>query len=254
MLNRAHHLALTLVTTFTLLNTCLADSNALSPINRSTEITPFEVEYSVGNNLINAGIAKLKLKSNGDEWIYSLKTEPSGIFRLTGRGRIHEVSTISVSNEKLIPKSYSYKQSDNAKKRNIDAIFNWKKQELTIKRKGEEEIEALTDPVLDRLSVTLAIMTQVRNGFSRAEMQVLDAGKIKTMQFINEGRQRLKTKLGTLQTIVVRRLRKGSSRETLTWFAPSLNYVPVQIEQLKRGELVARLKITKLVDPRGTKK
>ena len=209
-------------------------------------IEPFEVEYSVGNNLINAGKAKLTLKNRGDEWVYSLVTEPSGIFRLTGKGRIHEVSVINVTQEKLLPKSYSYRQGGNQKRRDVDASFNWQDQELTIKRKGEEETELLTDPIIDRLSVTLTVMDLVRKGFSSAELQVLDAGKIKTMRFINEGTSRVRTRLGTFDAVVVRRAREGSSRETVTWFAPELNYVPVQIEQLKRGELVARLKIHRL--------
>lgn len=223
-----------------------ADTTALDVAKPNNDIAPFHVEYTVGNNLINAGIAKLSLKSNGNEWVYSLITEPSGIFRLTGKGHIQEVSVINVTHEQLIPKSYSYKQAGNEKKRNIEAIFNWKDQELKIKRKGEEETEVLKDPILDRLSVTLTVMKLVRQGFSQAELQVLDNGKVKSMMFINEGTQKLNTKLGTFETVVVRRIREGSSRETLTWFAPELNYVPVQIEQLKRGNLVARLKINKL--------
>lgn len=223
-----------------------ADSTALEFSTVDHKIAPFYVEYTVGNNLINAGIAKLSLKSNGNEWIYSLITEPSGIFRLTGKGHIQEVSVINVTQEQLIPKSYSYKQAGDEKKRNVEATFNWKDQELKIKRKGQEETEELKDPILDRLSVTLTVMELVRQGFSQAELQVLDNGKVKSMTFINEGTQKLNTKLGTFKTVVVRRVREGSSRETLTWFAPELNYVPVQIEQLKRGDLVARLKINKL--------
>ncbi len=223
-----------------------AQTTELKDNKKRSNLNPFYVEYVVGNNLINAGIAKLSLKMQANnEWIYSLKTEPSGIFRLTGKGRIHEVSIISLTDEQFVPKSYSYKQADDSKRRNIDAQFNWESNELTIKRKGEEAIERLTDPILDRLSVTLAVMEEVRNGFSRAEMQVLDNGSVKTMHFINEGGRSIKTRIGTFDTILVRRIREGSSRETLTWFAPELNYIPVQIEQLKKGKLVARLKIDK---------
>ncbi|HBR98460.1 MAG TPA: hypothetical protein DD979_13955 [Gammaproteobacteria bacterium] len=223
-----------------------ADTPSPLEIGDTKLITPFHVEYTVGNNLINAGVAKLTLEAQGDEWVYSLVTKPSGIFKLTGKGRIHEVSVINVTQEQLIPQRYSYRQAGDQKKRDVDAVFNWQNQELTIKRKGKEETEVLTDPILDRLSVTLTVMELVRKGFSSAELQVLDAGKIKTMQFINDGTERVDTKLGTLDTIVVRRVREGSSRETITWFAPDLNYVPVQIEQRKRGKLVARLKINKL--------
>ncbi|MDO6462402.1 DUF3108 domain-containing protein [Granulosicoccaceae sp. 1_MG-2023] len=215
--------------------------------NRIGSFKPFYVEYTVGNNLINAGIATLSLQAGDGEWVYSLKTEPAGIFRLTGKGRINEVSVLSVTQDKeLIPHSYSFSQAGDEKRRNVEADFNWEAQELTIRHRGEEATEELTDPILDRLSVTLTVMDLVREGFERADLQILDGGKIKAMSFINEGRQTVDTALGSFDTIVVRRIREGSSRETVTWFAPELDYVPVMIEQLKRGELVARLKIRKL--------
>ncbi len=229
-----------------LLPNAYSQSTALAIDKEQHPLKPFYVEYIVGNNLLNAGTAKLSLKMQVDnQWIYSLKTEPSGIFRLTGKGRIHEVSIVSKNKQQYVPRSYFYKHGEDNKRRNIDAQFNWQDQELTIMRKGEEEVEHLTDPILDRLSVTLAVMDKVRKGFDQAEILVLDNGSVKNMQFINEGTALLKTKLGTFNTVIVRRIREGSSRETITWFAQELNYIPVQIEQLKRGKLVARMKINK---------
>ena len=218
-----------------------------SDSTRIGSFTPFYVEYTVGNNLINAGIATLSLQAGDGQWVYSLKTEPAGIFRLTGKGRINEVSVLSITqDEEIIPRSYSFSQAGDEKRRNVEADFNWESKELTIKHRGEEETEELKDPILDRLSVTLTVMDLVRDGFDQADLQILDGGKVKSMTFINAGSQKVETELGTFDTVVVRRVREGSSRETVTWFAPELNYVPVMIEQLKRGELVARLKIHKL--------
>jgi len=212
------------------------------------DITPFEIEYEVGNNLIAAGSAKLSLSRRGDEWIYSLNTRPSGIFKLTGKGKIQEIAVINVSKEQsLQTKRYTFRQ-DEEDKRSVDAWFNWENNELKYKKRGEETVEKINDPILDRLSVTLAIMEQLRTGFQRAELQVFDSGRIKTVVFDNEGTEQMKTALGTVEVIKIRSYNRDGDRrrETITWFAPSLDYVPVVFEHLKRGKLVARLTITKL--------
>ncbi len=213
-----------------------------------SDITPFEIEYEVGNNLISAGSATLSLTRKDDEWVYSLTTKPSGIFKLTGKGKIQEISIINVTDEEsLQPSRYTYRQDEEAK-RSVDAWFNWDDNELTYKKRGEEVVEEIRDPIMDRLSVTLAIMEQLREGFTRAELQVFDNGRVKTVVFDNEGTETMNTKLGRVEVVRVRSYNKepSPSRETITWFAKDFDFVPVRIEQHKRGKLVARLNLRKL--------
>ncbi|MEE9321061.1 MAG: DUF3108 domain-containing protein [Granulosicoccus sp.] len=216
-------------------------------------IAPFEVVYEVGNNLISAGSAKLSLNKEGDDWVYRLSTKPTGIFKLTGKGRVQEVSVIDIvqsgDSVQLHPKKYTYRQ-DKEKRRSVDAFFDWSNNQLTWTKRGETVTETFSAPVLDRLSVTLAVMNALRSEFEEKQMQVFDNGRVKTMQFINEGKEILDTKLGEIETIRVRssQAKKNSSRYSLTWFAPALDYVPIKIEQHKRDKLVARLSLQRLVN------
>jgi hypothetical protein len=149
----------------------------------------------------------------------------------------------------LYPKKYTYRQ-DKENRRSIDAFFDWSNRQLTWTKRGETVTEKFSEPVLDRLSVTLAVMHALRSGFEEKQMLVFDNGRIKTMQFINEGSEILKTKLGKIETIRVRsnQIKKNSSRYSITWFAPSLDFVPIKIEQYKRKKLVARLSLQRLVN------
>lgn len=213
------------------------------------DFTPFEVEYDVGNNVISAGSATLRLAKQGDEWVYSLKTKPTGVFKLTGKGKIQEVSVFSVSDSteklQLKPQKYTYRQ-DEETRRSVDAWFT--DNQLTYKRRGEEFTESFSDPVLDRLSVTLTVIDELKkNNFEKATLQVFDNGKVKTMLFTNEGTETVDTRMGPLETVRVRsNAVGGATRHTTTWFAPALDYVPVKIEQYKRDKLVARLTLTRL--------
>ena len=217
---------------------------------RASDLRPFSVTYAVGNNLVTAGDATLELERDGERWRYSLATEPSGIFRLTGKGRIQETSLFGVEGEgdalALRPGTYTYRQDDEAR-RAVDAAFDWETGSLEWTRRGEPGAAELDPPIVDRLSVTLVVMSALRRGEAEVPVRVFDNGRIKDVVFEDQGAETLETSLGELETRrVLRTNLDGSSRTTLTWFAPSLDYMPVKIEQLKRGDLVARLTLKSL--------
>lgn len=238
-----HALILLLVFSAGLLNATVLNAQQLS------ELAPFEIEYDVGNNLISAGVANLSLKRDGDEWVYSLTTTPSGIFKLTGKGKIQEITVINTSDEAIFkPSRYTFRQDEEAK-RNVDAWFNWDDNELRYKARNKDMVtEEISDPILDRLSVTLAVMELLKTGFQHAELQVFDAGRIKTVVFQNEGKGIVSTPLGNFDVIQVRSYNRDGkrTRETVTQFAPKLDYVPVMFEHRKNGSLVARMTIKRL--------
>ncbi len=235
----------------TALGVLLMGSTSGLAIAQSHELSPFEVTYEVGNNVISAGSATLTLAREGDEWIYSLTTKPTGVFKLTGKGKIQEISIFSVSKTsdemQMQPQRYTYRQ-DQETRRSVDAWFDWDDNQLTYKSRGEEVTEGFSDPVLDRLSVTLQVMNALKtSGFEEAELRVFDNGRVKTMLFQNEGIEKVKSRIGTIDTIKVKSNSvTGGTRHTYTWFAPSLDFVPIKIEQYKRNKLVARLSLTKL--------
>ena len=216
----------------------------------SGDIAPFEAVYEVGNNLISAGDARLTLSREGDLWNYSLDIRPKGVFKLAGKGEIDETSIFKLvesDGEVLLqPQSYQYRQ-DNERRRAVNASFDWKNKTVTHEYRGETVTESFADPLLDRLTATLLIMNALRNDFDKAELSVFDSAKIKQVDFVNEGHEFLKTRQGRIDTIrVMNRNASGGSRETITWFAPLLDYLPVKIEHKKRGELVVRLSLVSL--------
>ena len=238
-----------LATTLVLASTSQASETVLT----ADDIAPFRVTYSVGNNLVTAGNASLELNElDGDIWQFQLETNPTGVFKLTGKGNVSETSILRFEPAPddgflLRSESYSYRQ-DNEKRRAVDAAFNWKSKTLAWTRRGESDTASLAEePVLDRLSVSLAVMSALRKGETEVEFLVFDSGRLKNVIFTVSGEEQLETSLGTLDTLRVERNNaKGSSRTTVTWFAPSLDYMPVKIEQLKRGGLVARLTLKSL--------
>lgn len=216
------------------------------------EVEPFEVVYEVGNHLISAGTAELSLTRDGDLWTYSLNTKPRGILKLAGKGKIDEVSTFKLveidGKVQIQPQTYAYRQ-DEERRRQVDATFDWNSNEITHIYRGEEKVEQFDEPLIDRLSATLLMMNSLRRDFDATELQVFDTGRVKAVSFLNAGTETLDTPIGQIETIrVINQNARGGSRQTTTWFAPSLDYVPVKIEHRKRGELVARLSLQSLTN------
>ena len=116
--------------------------------------------------------------------------------------------------------------------------------------RGADGVVDLENSIVDRLSVTLNVRKQLREGFEQFAIKVFDNGRIKAMIFENEGEETLSTSLGETKTIRIRSQHEGGSkrRAATTWFAPELDYIPVKIEQHKDGKLVARLTISRLAD------
>jgi len=194
--------------------------------------------------------AAVFIQRKGALWNYSLNTKPRGLFRLTGKGRINESSTFSVKESEdalaLQPQTYLFRQ-DEERRRAVDASFDWQKNTIYHVHRGNKVTDSFTEPTLDRLTVTLLIMNSLRDGFDRFELPIFDSGRIKTVEFVTGESVELETKLGKMSAIpVVNRNATGGSRETTTWFAPELNYLPVKIEHRKRGDLVARLSLVKM--------
>lgn len=228
----------------------LSANNAMAQQIEPGDIAPFEVVYEVGNHLINAGTAKLSLTRDEDLWTYSLSTTPRGILKLAGKGQIDEQSTFRLAREDgellIEPQTYRFRQDDE-RRRQVDATFDWENKTITHSYRGKEQTESFDKPVIDRLSATLLMMNQLRRGFESAELEVFDTGRMKQVAFTNAGEETLDTPLGEIETIRVINSKIGdSSRQTTTWFAPSLDFIPIKIEQRKRGELVARLNLLRL--------
>ncbi|MFT5895419.1 MAG: hypothetical protein ACI8VW_002294 [bacterium] len=233
-----------------LLLICFGNSGVFAQSIQPGDLSPFEVEFEVGNNLITAGTASLLLEKKDKLWHYSLTTQPRGVFKLAGKGNISEISTFKVftNNDvaELQPQTYRFRQ-DKERRRAVDAMFDWDSRTIEHTYRGNNVTESFTDPILDRLTVTLLIMNALRHDFQNTELPIFDTGRIKAVEFVYTGPEKLKTRLGNIETVrVINRSATGGSRETTTWFAPSLDYLPVKIEHRKRGELVARLSLIRM--------
>lgn len=88
--------------------------------------------------------------------------------------------------------------------------------------------------LLDQHSLTLALLEDLRAGKGpQFVYTVIHKGRVETYTFKRVGEQKLDTALGKLDTVRIERIRESSDgRSTRIYFAKSLDFAPVLIQEL----------------------
>ena len=206
----------------------------LASVAAVAEIPPFALEFEVSRNGKPLGEAALTLERlNSEAWLFRSHTEGTkGLASLAGVD-IDERSEFRWADGKpqTLRYSFSQKMRFNSKQRALSVMPN---AERVSGRDGNEDYTLPYEPgLLDRNLVVLALAVDVAKDIEKLEYRVADKRRVESNQYRVAGTEKLETPRGTLDAIRVERIRRGSGRQTTTWIAPSLGFLPVRIRQIE---------------------
>jgi hypothetical protein len=210
-------------------------------------LQPFMGTYTVEWRGINAGTSTLELtRLGGNDYVYRSSNVARGFFRLAFPDAITQISHFSIVADSVRPAAYHGDDGSSDKKRSVDLAFDW--QAMRVKGTAEEKPvdQPLKPNTQDSLSVQIALMRDLAAGRSPERFWLITKDELNDYQYTRESNATLDTPLGKLDTVIYRSQRQGSSRVTRLWFAPSLGYLPVRAQQLKRGKPEFTLSIREL--------
>ena len=165
-----------------------------------------------------------------------------GVFRIVYANDVIQKSWFDVVADHVRPQRY--RAEDGKATSSID--FDW---DAGLAR-GQSETKPVnlkvTDGVQDIMSIQVEVMLDLKNGNLPATFRILDKDEIKEFVYTLEGPAKIRTALGTLDTVMVSSQRTGGNRILRMWFAPSLGYVPVQAERSRDGKAEFTMKIKAL--------
>jgi hypothetical protein len=222
-----------------LLNLCLT----LPAFAATTAIKPFHADYATLRNGNELGRTTLDLTDNGDgSWTLRSETKgTSGMAKLAG---VHIVETSRFRWKDGRPEAliYDYRQDAAFKQRTRHADFDWKTGEVRVSEGNENFHYAIAPGVIDRQAVTLAIASDLVRGAPTFDYKVAVKDRVEDMRYTRGGSETLKVPAGEFKTVLMQRDGEpGADRKRVarSWFAESLGWLPVQIEQTeKKGDTV----------------
>lgn len=207
-------------------------------------LAPFEARYQVTDGSARVGEAEFGLEADGEAWRYYSRVKPEGLYALLV-GRVEDTARLEMHDGALRPVRFSH--DEDGDKDDIRIDFDWSEGTARIRRRGEDSNLPLTPGTHDQFSAMLAVMHAFAEGRQRLQLPSIDdGGKAEPLTFVRAGSASVETPSGTFDTVHVRRVRENSKRETESWLAPELGWIPVRIDQRKEGELVARMELTGL--------
>lgn len=205
------------------------------------DLKAFKAEYTVSRNDSTIGGRTHQLEATQTGYIYHAKMQTTGFAALLRPGEVTERSTVNLVNNQIIPRLYEYKDSNKPNK-NAQLSFDWQQHKVTNNIGAKPWKMTIPTGTQDKFSYMLALMQDLRKGNTSPEYNIADGGRLKTYRFNSLGKEKIKTPIGTLETLKVRRIRVGKqNRFTDIWCAPSLGYLPVKVERHKDDNIYTML-------------
>jgi hypothetical protein len=204
-------------------------------------MTPYDASYTTKyQKLTMEGTRQLKRLNNG---AYRLVNDAKAM-----GGSITERTTFSVTPQGFRVKRYDMTRSILAIKREYHTRYDWESGQARVSGHVEATLP-LDQPLHDLLSYQLALRCDIEQGHDEMSYPLIARNKIRTYQFARRGTETLQTALGSLETIVVDRVRDSDDkRTTRIWLAPELNHILVKLEQYEpKDDTTYRLELNNVV-------
>ena len=194
------------------------------------QLVGFEAEYLVYRFGRSLGKAKLSLKADKDNrYRLDYYSKVSAFFLSDVRS---ETSFFSYENAQLQPITYAYSRSGTGSKKSTKIHFDAEKSIVTINKALPIDWLGQLDNQLYRLDVQLKLASGKREFVYDI---INNRGQHRHYELKVIGKEQLNLPFGMVEGIKVKIERNNSSRETIAWFSPQLNYQLVKLKQFKDG-------------------
>ncbi|MDJ0760489.1 MAG: DUF3108 domain-containing protein [Woeseiaceae bacterium] len=208
----------------------------------ATELTPHEAEYRVKISILG-GDLNTRLVADGAGYAANHVIRPTGLSKLAASGKIDETSEFAINDDRVVPGDYRSVDELTKDKTNADVVFDWENERLDGSINGEPADFEIEDGMLDRVSIQYQLMRDLKQGQLREQYRLFDIDEVKVLNVSNIGEREVKTPAGKFNVIGIRHQAEGSSRTTTLWCAEELDFLPVIIEQHRKGKLRLRAKL-----------
>ncbi len=212
---------------------------------QQARLQPFEASYLWYWHGAPIAFSRVSLQHQSDDlWVYSSTTRPRGIGRLYPLHPDLE-SLMRVMGDNVEP--LHFKATGGGRGHDSNLSFDWQQGHATGLYEGTNIDLPITPGAQDDLSVQIAILAKLLAGRTPDRLLEIAKDGVRDYDYQREGEEPLDTALGRIDTTVYSSHHAGSPRTTRFWCAPSLGYIPLQVQQRRGSDIEWTMKIRSLV-------
>lgn len=209
-------------------------------------IKPFKADYTVqykGMHVAN-GTHSLIIDQSGHYLFKSTTSSTIPVFKF----KIYETSQGQWTTSGPHPDQYTYNHKGIKKQRNLVSKFDWKRH-INFTQKNEDHYQvSIPDNSHDKISYQLALRQDLIQGKKTFAYHIADKKRLATYVFKQVAKETLKTPIGKIETIRMERTNTNPKKEQIIiWLAPKHDYLLVKIIGIKKGQIVAKADIKRIL-------
>lgn len=213
---------------------------------------PFSATYAVSYRGIGAGTITFDFAHDAatGRYIYETHASPSALARLFVSRAAMERSVMEIDAAGTRPIEWQLDDGKSGNQKDGELRFDWSRNTVSGVVEGEH-VELTAEPgTQDRSSITICVATSLLRGVEPGTIALIDDNKIKRYVYTKKDRATLDSALGKIETVIYESTREGgSSRTSRFWMAPSLEFLPVRAEQVRKGKVETVMELQKLERP-----
>lgn len=207
----------------------------VAPATAATSLTPHTAVYKVKIKVVS-GQLNTELRRTEDGYVANHVIKPTGLARMISSGTMDVRSEFINSDDGVLP--IRYESIDTIRDDpGVDLIFDWDNREATGTVDGNPVAYPLAGITHDSVSIQYALMQDLLNGDVAAQYSLFDTDETKRVNASNIGTKEVSTRAGRFTAVGIRHQKEASSRITTLWCVEELGYLPVIIEQHRKGKL-----------------
>ena len=208
-------------------------------------LQPHVAEYKVSIAVIGSGVLRTELRPSADGYVASHSVRPTGIAKVFYGGKITDTAEFEVADNGFRPTRFLTLDEVTRDKTEADVDFDWTAGEIRGELNGAEYISSIDEPMFDRVSIQYELMSDLLSGRSREDYVLFEFDELKSVEVRRIGEREVKVPAGRYTAVGIQHQAVGSKRITTLWCVEELGYLPVIIEQHRKGKLKMRAALRK---------
>ncbi len=237
----------------TMLTATLATALLASTAHADSAVPgPFSATYAVSYRGIGAGTITFTFSQDPATGRYTYETHPNPgtLARLFVSKAAVERSVMEIDANGTRPIEWQLDDGKSSKDEDGELHFDWSRNTVTGTVEGEP-INLTAEPgTQDRSSIQIAVTTALLRGVEPGTIALIDDNRIKRYVYTKKDHATVDSALGKLDTVIYESTREGgSSRTSRFWMAPSLEFLPVRAEQVRKGKVETVMVLQKVERP-----
>jgi len=209
------------------------------PVQASVELTPHIAEYKVKISVVS-GRLRTQLKETDAGYRAEHVIKATGLSRIIAPGAISELSEFAAGPDGLYPIAYRSDDTLSRDKERADIRFDWDANQARGTVNGEDVVTDLEGLSHDRVSIQYELMHDLLNDGPSPKYRMFEVDKLKMLNIRTVGTKKVKVPAGSFEAVGIQHQAENSSRVSTLWCVEDLGYLPVIIEQHRKGKLRVR--------------